>query len=138
MPQRNTRLDPGEITILVIDDEQTIRDLAERILVKAGYTVLIAESGEEGLNLLKLHRDSVELAVIDMTMEGWTGLETLRELRKVNPDLAGIVSSGLDIKDQIIPKDLAQNTSLLQKPYRSQQLTDKVAEVIKGLRTASS
>ena len=84
--------------ILVIDDEQMIRDLADRVLAKAGYTVLVADSGEEGLDLLIKHLDSVVLAVIDMTMEGWSGLETLRELRKVKPDLAGIISSGFDIE----------------------------------------
>ena len=117
---------------LVIDDEQMIRDLADRVLAKAGYTVLVADSGEEGLDLLIKHLDSVVLAVIDMTMEGWSGLETLRELRKVKPDLAGIISSGFDIEDQSIPQDLAQNTVLLQKPYRAQELTASIAEVLEG------
>ncbi|MBU0985247.1 MAG: response regulator, partial [candidate division Zixibacteria bacterium] len=64
--------------VLIIDDEEMIRSLAVKILERADYDVVLAESGEEGIERLKEHGSDVVAAVIDFTLEGLTGVDTLR------------------------------------------------------------
>ena len=112
--------------ILVIDDEGMIRTLAEKILVRAGHTVFLAESGSRGIDLFREHSGRIDLLIVDMTMEGLSGEETLRACRTINPSISAVFSSGHALEVTDIPVDLQPNTCYLQKPYRASELFDKV------------
>ncbi len=118
------------IRILVVDDEEMIRMLAQKILERSGYEVLLAESGEEGIKQAESASNSLDLVVVDMSMEGLSGIDTIGRLRKLMPDLPAIISTGHLVDISEIPSELAPNTSFLQKPYRATDLSDAVKEVL--------
>lgn len=115
--------------ILVIDDEEMIRTLAVKILERAGHAILTAESGREGLELVQRNPDMIDVAIVDHTMPGMTGMETIREIRRFSGSLPCILSSGHIISQETIPEDIRDRTYVLQKPYRPQNLIDKVSVV---------
>lgn len=121
--------------VLVIDDELVIRTLAQRILQKAGYAVVTASSGEEGVAHLRRSPQEVDLVIIDARMPGLSGEETLRQIREVSLAVPCIVSSGSMDVEQDLADDLRPNTWFLQKPYQSQELLALVA-TITALRSA--
>ena len=114
--------------VLVIDDEGVIRNLAEKILTKAGHRVELAKDGVEGVDVFRENHDDVNLLLIDLTMEGVTGGEVLRQCRIINPDIPALFSSGRALESDDIPDDLATNTSFLQKPYKASELIEAVGE----------
>ncbi|HUV29933.1 MAG TPA: response regulator [Acidobacteriota bacterium] len=125
------------MTILVVDDEELIRTLSQRILVRAGHEVLLAESGKAGLQAL--HRDpaAIDLVVVDMSMADLSGTDLLREMRRMRPDLRAIISSGRRVEELKLPEDLVPNTLFLQKPYRPQELIRRVQAATGCVRDVS-
>jgi len=118
------------VKVLVIDDEGMIRTLAEKILVRAGHDVFLADSGQQGLDLFREYSEKIDLLIIDMTMDGMSGEDTLRACRVIQPCIAAVFSSGQNLQESDIPADLAINTSFLQKPYRASQLVDMVEQAV--------
>ena len=119
------------MNILVIDDEELILSLADNILRREDYNVILAESGEEGLKFLEENSFDIDLVILDLNMPGLSGPETLRRMRSVSRDLPCIFSTGEIFKISIIPEDLRENTFFLEKPYRSRQLIEKVNDILK-------
>lgn len=117
-------------TILVIDDEEMIRTLSEKILERDSHKVLTAETGSDAVTIFKENASTIELLIIDMNLEDMNGFEILEEIRKINPEIPGIISSGnnYDIKD--IPKTIKNNISFLQKPYRAKTLSELVNSLL--------
>ena len=82
----------GKTTILVIDDEQGVRDLFAKVLSRQDYNVLTAASGADGIQVAR--EQKVNLILLDIKMPGMDGLETLRRLKKVSPETAVIIITG--------------------------------------------
>ena len=78
--------------ILVIDDEQGIRDLLDTLLCRKGYDVVVAENGQKGLQLFR--RERPDVIVIDLKMPGMDGLTVLRQVRSLNPSQPVIILTG--------------------------------------------
>ena len=78
--------------ILVIDDEQGIRDLLDTLLRRKGYDVVLAESGQKGLDLFR--RERPDVVVLDLKMPGMDGLAVLQQVRSLNPKQPVIVLTG--------------------------------------------
>src|SRR6201985_2762688 len=76
-------------TILVIDDEEIMREILETLLTREGYEVRLAASGQEGLELARAV--PFDAAVVDIMMPGLNGIETLDELKRIDEDLAVII-----------------------------------------------
>jgi two-component system cell cycle sensor histidine kinase/response regulator CckA len=120
----------GQGTVLVIDDEQIVRNLAKAALQQYGYSVILAENGQEGVDLFRRNADRVECIVLDATMPVMSGEETLLMLQELQRDVPVILSSGLgeaEIKRRFEGKGVA---AFVQKPYRSIALLDKVTSVV--------
>jgi DNA-binding response OmpR family regulator len=119
------------VNILVIDDEELILSLAEDILQKEDFNVILAESGEAGLRYFSDNSVDIELVILDMNMPGLSGLETLRRMRAISENVPCLLSTGdASSFEDIIPEDLRRNTFILEKPYRSRQLVEKVHEIL--------
>lgn len=114
------------LKILVIDDDEIIRTLAKRILARAGYQVETADSGAAGLKAFSANPDSFALALIDENMSNMTGQETLGKFRKIRPGFPCLLSSGYTIQKSDILPELQENTWVLGKPYKTQQLREAV------------
>jgi CheY-like chemotaxis protein len=118
------------MNILVIDDEDMILGLTQRILERGGHRVMLAGSGPDGLALMKKGPDRIALAVIDMSMQGMSGLETLAALRQCRPSLPAIISTGYATDDAELSVGLSANTYFLQKPYKSEDLLKAVERAL--------
>jgi two-component system, cell cycle sensor histidine kinase and response regulator CckA len=120
----------GEL-VLVIDDEPAIRALAKAILTAAGYRVLTAGDGAEGLVLFQEHRDDVRLVTTDMRMPILDGPATIAALRKAGFTAPIIATSGTASDAGPVPADMGPGT-YLPKPYTPRGLLETVAELLRG------
>ena len=135
-------------TILLVDDEETVRVVGERMLRRAGFSPLIASGGEEALRLYHEHRarcgaagasgqERVVAVILDLTMPGMDGEETFRHLYRESPEIPVIISSGYnesEIMDRFAGRRVA---GFIQKPYRYVSLVEKLREVL-GEETATA
>ncbi len=120
----------GKGTILVVDDEQVVRDLARQSLERHGYKVLVAENGPAAIDIVQSDGHAIELVLLDLGMPGMSGEETLPHLRKIKPDLHVIVSSGYSETETLRLFKGARVSAFIQKPYTARQLAAQVKSVL--------
>jgi two-component system cell cycle sensor histidine kinase/response regulator CckA len=116
-------------SILVVDDEDQIREVTKKTLETHGYRVITANNGEEAIALYKQNREEIKLVLMDMMMPVMDGSVSIRELRKTNPEVKIIAVSGLSEKDKITKADDIQIQAFLMKPYTAQKLLKAIYEV---------
>ncbi len=116
--------------VLVIDDEAPVRQAVSDILEMEGVEVVTAVNGTEGIQIYQQQQDKIKVILLDLSMPGLSGEETLNELYKINPGVCVILSSGyghFDVLDRIGQKE---NLSYLQKPYNMSQLLQEVSKYL--------
>ncbi len=113
-------------TILVIDDEQTVREVTRAYLEQGGYTVKNAEDGSKGLEILQEDPTGIDCVILDYTMPGLGGRETLAEIRKLRPDLPVILSSGYDEDEVVGNIGKLEVSGFIQKPYGAAALIERL------------
>ncbi|MEW6321019.1 MAG: response regulator [Acidobacteriota bacterium] len=128
---------PGEVpdwrgrgTVLVVDDEDGVRDIAQSVLERAGLTVVTAADGREGLDAFLSAAASFDAVLLDMTMPRLDGATVLREIRRVRRDLPVILSTGFGEPDQIAELRTLGAVFFIQKPYTPGSLVRLVREVL--------
>lgn len=120
----------GTGTVLVVDDEESIRTLAQRMLETMGFEVLTAKDGVEGVEIFRRDGDRIRFVLLDMTMPRLDGEETFREMRRIRPDVRAILSSGYNEQtatSRFAGKGLA---AFVQKPYGFVDLRNLVRRVL--------
>lgn len=112
--------------ILVIDDEAPVREAVTDIMALHGVEVMTAVNGQEGIACFSQHKDEIQLVLLDMSMPGLNGLDTLTKLRQVDPTVRIILSSGYS--QQQIAHEVKVNgrTGFLAKPYDVDTLVSKI------------
>lgn len=120
----------GEGTILIIDDEDTIRDYTEQILKECGYSVLTASNGVEGIKLYRQEITRINAVILDMVMPEKPGIEILDELIHINPEVKVLMTSGFHSKEIIEKAMNAGASGFIGKPYTMIQLSEKIRSVI--------
>jgi DNA repair protein RadC len=123
----------GTETILVVDDERQLADSTREMLDHLGYTVLVAYSGEEALEIIREGSETIDLIVTDMIMPRMSGLELLTEVKALSPDTRIIIASGHMDRDSAWEGDA--RTFRLSKPFTLEALAAKVRETI-GVETS--
>ena len=116
--------------ILVIDDEKSIRSLLRQLFERQGYKVLVAANGDEGIQTF--NENSVDLVIMDLIMPEKDGIETIRELRSLDPDIKIIAISGGGILQPDLYLKLARKFGALysfQKPIEN----DKILTFVENL-----
>ncbi len=121
----------GEGTILVIEDEEIIRNYSKAMLEECGYNVLTAENGLIGLDLYKEKKTEITAVLLDMMMPEKSGYETLIELKKITPRLPVLMTSGLYSSEIIENVIKAGAESFIEKPYSLVQLSNKIQSILK-------
>jgi PAS domain S-box-containing protein len=116
--------------VLVIDDEQVIRNVFGTILKHHGYRVFSASHGKEGTSLYQQHQQEIAVVVVDMIMPGMDGVAVVKELKKINPHVRVIVVSGMMENEQFFTGEGFSGVELIRKPVMSDILIGKVAEVV--------
>ncbi len=119
----------GEETVLKLEDEEQIRELAESLLNRYGYSVITATDGEEGLDIYKEQKESIDIILLDLTMPNMSGQIVFERIQSINSDVKVIICSGQsdeDIREGI----LSTAGGFLKKPYRVNDLARTVREVL--------
>ncbi len=120
----------GTETILLVDDEDVIREVTREMLESLGYKVLSADSGHDAILQYKKHKERIELIILDMIMPGMNGNEAYKVLKDINPDVPIILSSGYSADGQAREMMDTGVSAFLQKPYLMQDLSFTIREVI--------
>jgi PAS domain S-box-containing protein len=120
----------GNETILLVEDEEMVRDLAHRILRERGYLVVAARSGGEALSLLEQHRGKVDLLLTDMVMPQMSGRSLAQHVQVAWPDIRVLYMSGYAQESAHTLDDLSLKNNYLQKPFPPAELARKVREVL--------
>ena len=120
----------GTGTILIVDDEMLVREMAGKTLRRQGFEVLQAESAAAAIDVLKRHPGEIQAIVLDLSMPGKSGNEVLPELRQVRPGVRVIVSSGYDEGQTMAMFQGQAVAGFIQKPYTAAALVEKVRAVM--------
>jgi two-component system cell cycle sensor histidine kinase/response regulator CckA len=137
----SSTLPKGSGLVLVVDDEASVRHYTKRLLERAGFQVLTASDGSEGIEFFKSHLDEVKIAVVDMSMCNMDGLETMRRLREFRPSIPVVIMSGYN-ESQVQERPGGRETSgYIQKPFRPGEFLSMVCGIVNppaGDRTATA
>jgi len=116
----------GNETVLIVEDEEGIRELVKRMLADAGYTALEAQYGKDALATADRHHGTIHLLVTDVVMPGMGGGELARALRERRPDLAVLYMSGYADPEVLSRGVNRSEDSVLNKPFTGEQLLRRV------------
>lgn len=117
-------------TILLVDDEQAVRSIVQRILRRANYEVVEAEDGAAAIRIAESHPGAIDLVVTDMFMPGMMGPEMVRKLMVMRPGIRALFMSGYADKDSTSGVPMGAN--FLGKPFSSQELAKAVEAALAG------
>lgn len=128
---RREQVQRGRGTVLVVDDEDIVRDFAVSSLTQCGYEVLTASDGREALEVFNRRKDDISLVILDIIMPNMGGKETMERLKVIKPDLKILVSSGYSINGTAQEMLDAGATGFIQKPFTVSAIANKVREIEK-------
>jgi CheY-like chemotaxis protein len=124
----------GRETILLVEDEPTVRRMAGRCLRTLGYRVIEACDGREATALWRLHREEIRLLFTDMVMpEGLNGLDLVRAFRGEKPALKAVISSGYSVEMIELGSPGDENIAYLPKPYDASILAQSIRNCLDAL-----
>ena len=129
-PPEEEKLPSGNESIMLVDDEEMLRDMTSRILADRGFTVRQAESGEQGLELFAEAPEKIDLTILDLSMPGMGGLECLQRLLQLAPGAKVIISSGYATNGTVSRILETGAAGFLAKPYTKSGLLNKVRQVL--------
>ena len=118
--------------VLVVDDEEVIRDIAKEILEGQRMIVALAKSGEEALTFYKAHITEIDLVMLDIVMPIMNGVRVFHKLKKINPDIKVIFFSGYAESDKITKlKEIEEAVQFIQKPFNMADFISLIHQVLK-------
>lgn len=129
-PPTDTLKAKGNGTVLVIDDEEVVRNVTKRMLARLGYTPILAEDGPSGIEIYKKNKEDIVCVLLDMTMPRMSGEETIGHLKKVNPDVRVLLMSGYSEQEASTRFNGKGIGAFMQKPYTPQDLQEKLNEIL--------
>ena len=126
----------GDETILLVDDEEALRDIGLEMLSDQGYRVITADSGETALRIYQEQNGLIDLVILDVNMPGMGGFQCLRELHQLNPGLPVIITSGYSPDERL--RSMVSNgvDGYVAKPFRRVDLLKKVRDVLDSKKSA--
>ncbi len=127
---RSLRFIRGTGTILLVDDEDSVRAVGARILERLGYKVILAATGQQALNLMQERHEPIDLIVLDMIMPGLSGRETFYRLKEIDPEVKVMLYSAHSMDEDVHLMLEKGALGFIQKPYRIAALSQKIAEML--------
>ena len=119
----------GTGTIFLIDDEEIILSTGKEMLEGIGYNVITASEGKEAIKIFKDRWKDIDLVILDIIMPGMSGRRVFEELKKINPEVKVLLSSGYSIDEKT--RDLLKKEGckgFIQKPFSIERLSKKIKE----------
>lgn len=130
-PLETIDLPTGDETILLVEDDERVRDMARHILQDQGYTVLEARDSQKALQVSARHPGPIHLLLTDIVMPGMSGRVVAERLSQVHPGLKVLFISGYTDDETILRHGVLESDgALLQKPFGAVALTDKVRQAL--------
>lgn len=124
------KLSAGQGRILVVDDEEVVRELVTDMLETLGYEVITAVDGQEAIEQYREKKNEIDLILLDMIMPRLGGKDCFMELKRMNPEVRAVLSTGYS-RDGAAQEILDQGMmGFIQKPYRINQLSEVVSEAM--------
>jgi PAS domain S-box-containing protein len=120
----------GTETILLVDDDDRIRDMAREMIEMGGYEALTAGSGEDALEMYSKHREEISLVILDLIMPGMGGKRCLEELLRIDPVARVIVASGYSSNGLIHHKLGSSAIGFVSKPYDAKDILGAIRKVL--------
>jgi len=117
-------------TVLIVEDEENLRDLLKMVLEESGIKVFVAVDGMEAVEIFTAHKDEIKVVLTDLGLPRLGGWEAFLKMRELNPELKGILASGYfnpEVRTEII-KSGARD--FIQKPYNSAQVVALIHELL--------
>jgi two-component system cell cycle sensor histidine kinase/response regulator CckA len=117
-------------TVLIVEDEDNLRDLLRMVLEENGIKVLEAIDGEEAIEIFTAHKDEIGLVLSDLGLPRLGGWEAFLKMREINPELKGILASGfynVNVRTEIIKSGAMD---FIQKPYNSVQIIETIRKML--------
>ncbi len=132
MTERLKELPQGTETILIVDDHETIWDFLVEALQMLGYSVLLAENGEDAVSIYRENPGAIDLVLLDMIMPKLGGHQAFYQLRAIDPDVKVLLSSGFVSEEEV--NDLLQQgvCGFLPKPHRLPQVAKAIRNALDG------
>ncbi len=122
----------GTETVLFVDDEDMIIELAEELFEGLGYKVLTAGSGREAIETYEKNKERIDMVLLDMVMPDMGGDETYDKLKKINPDIKVLLASGYSMNGQATEIMDRGCSGFIQKPFKMRELSQKLREILDG------
>ena len=120
----------GTETILVVEDEEVVRNLTVRMLQTLGYQTMQAPHGGEALEICRTYKEPIHLILTDMIMPHMNGKQFVEELQKTRRDFKVLFVSGYSSDDTVDGKLIGVDTPLIQKPFTRETLGRKIRELL--------
>jgi CheY-like chemotaxis protein len=120
----------GNETILLVDDEDITIEVGAEILVELGYQVITARNGQEALAVYGDKADAIDLVILDMIMPDMGGGRTYDELKKIDPEIKVLLSSGYSISGEASEILARGCNDFIQKPFNMKQLSEKMRSIL--------
>ena len=120
----------GNETILIAEDDPTVRKITTRTLKDGGYTVLAARDGEEAVRMFQEHRHAIALVLLDVVMPKMSGHEAHRRIKELAPETKVVFCTGYDRDTAQCDGLVGEGLPLVQKPFTADVLLSVVREVL--------
>jgi two-component system cell cycle sensor histidine kinase/response regulator CckA len=129
-PIVSERIEEGDETILLVDDEEMIIDVGVQLLEKLGYTVLEAGGGKEAIQIYQENRDNIDMIILDMIMPDIGGSEVYDKIKTIDSGVKVLLSSGYSVDGQATEILERGCNGFIQKPFNLKNLSRKIKEVL--------
>ena len=120
----------GTETVLLVDDEEGVREVSRELLESIGYRVLTANDGKEALEVYSQNWEDIHIVILDMVMPNMSGGEAYDRMKEINPDVKVLLSSGYSIESHATAKLKQACQGFVQKPFRISELSGEVRNIL--------
>lgn len=131
-PQRISDVWKAEGTVLVVDDEETVRAVSARILESFGFKTIMAQDGRDALKKFTEHQKDITMVLMDLTMPHMDGEQAFRELRKIQPDVKVLLMSGFNEQEAINRFTGKGLSGFIQKPFKLEEIQEKLKFILEN------
>jgi DNA-binding response OmpR family regulator len=123
--------------VLLVDDEEMIRTIAEEMIRALGYQVITASGGHEAVTIFQERHNEIGLIILDLIMPKMSGSETFDRLREIHPDAKILLSSGYSVNGEASVVIKKGCNDFIQKPFSIHELSKKIKAVLSSDQNGS-
>jgi CheY-like chemotaxis protein len=123
-------MNEGKKTVLIVDDEEILIDIEDSMLQRIGYNTLKASNSAEACQLYNDEKEQIDLVVLDIIMPDENGTTTYKRLKRINPDIRVLISTGYG-RDEDIEEILTDSRNgFIQKPFKFKEFINKIDAIL--------